>query len=1069
MHLDVRSCYSFHDGVAKPADICVQAKDLGFDSIGLADVNGTYGLINFYVAAQAVGIHPVLGVTLSALPAKGKAALEDRDPTQAVATVLARSNEGYAEICLLATMRQIDPHFSFVEALSRHTEHCFVLSDHRQLLESLAPLLGPRRLYVKVLPDYGKHYRARQIEQLKLTRALSLQPIACSDVRFLRPQDQSIHYVLRAIGQCATLQTACGVRPRQHYLSAPSELVGYYYDCPEALTNARKLAERCEAGFELDRWQFPQLRLPNGQPPDDALLTLCRRGLQWRYGSRAGDPKILERMEYELGVIRTLGFTNYFLFVYDIVREAAHRRMPCLGRGSAANSLVAYLLALTPVCPLEHHLYFERFMNPARKSPPDIDIDFPSDRRDEILRYVYERWGEHRVAMISTHKTLEGKSAFREVGKVFGLSDDELSKVTKMMPWMAARDLPTMTQTFPELAKLNLNEDPYRLFLPLAAKLDGIPQHLGIHCAGIIIAPSRTTDYTGVQRSANGMLVTQYDMYSIERTGLIKIDLLGNCGLQACNDTLAALEQRGFKPDLSDTRKLLADKKTRDIISSGGTLGCFYIESPAMLRLLKQLGTHTFDGLTIATSIIRPGVAQSGMMQEYLRRAKGEPPKMDIHPRMEELMPDTKGIMVFQEDVIKVVMELAGMSASDADILRRAMSGKRGGRSQMPKLHDSFINGCIERGLDLGAATAIWRQIASFSGYSFCKSHSAAFGVLSVQAAFLKAHFPADYMAAVLSHHGGFYSNHTYLTECRWLGLKVLPPDVNYSHVRYAAERTPSANGQPDAVRVGLCVIRNMTSSLKERIVRERLRGGQYRTLQEFIRRTKPGKADLDILIQCGALDSLGLSRPELQWIADVDHKAAMRGGSLPFDEAERAREFSTEVGCRLTDYSEDEKLRLEYEHFGMLVTKHPLELVPPIPGVVQAKDLHRQIGRRVSMLGWCIAAKRIDVQARSETKAALGQDPALLEEPDGHDFERPADDLGLITYGNSWVSNGQPMKFMSMCDLSGTYEVTLFPRVYKRVAHLTKFQGPYLVTGKVEDDFGVCSVNCSGLELLSF
>jgi len=431
--------------------------------------------------------------------------------------------------------------------------------------------------------------------------------------------------------------------------------------------------------------------------------------------------------------------------------------IPCLGRGSAANSIVSYLLGLTPVDPIALNMYFERFLNPARQSPPDIDIDFSSQRRDDILNYVYERWGADRAAMISTHVTFRARGAFREVAKVFGLSDKEITTIARHMPHASAAGLGSLKERFPEMRGIDLNAEPYRHIIPLASRLHGCPRHLGIHCGGIVIAPNKLTEFTALARSAKGLSVTQYEMFSVEDVGLIKIDLLGNCGLDAYEETIKTLARRGIRPPAHDLETVLTDPATVDLVRSGRTMGCFYIESPGMRQLLKRLKTQTFLELTAASSVIRPGVAESGMMQEYIRRVRGEAPRQPSHPLMLKLLPETRGVMIYQEDVIRVAHELAGLSLAEADLLRRAMSGKLRSMNRMNDVREQFIAGCEANGVDTASALTIWRQIASFSGYSFCKAHSAAFASLSWKVAYLKAHYPAEYMAAVLSHSGGFY------------------------------------------------------------------------------------------------------------------------------------------------------------------------------------------------------------------------------------------------------------------------------------------------------------------------
>jgi DNA-directed DNA polymerase III PolC len=1077
MHLDAKSWYSFHCGVAAPSELCQQAAEQGHPALGIADTDGTYGLITHYYAAIECGIKPLLGIALTDPQVISRHDYAG-DPTLTAAVVIARNRQGYSQLCQLATERQLAERFNLATALKAHTEHCFVCTDRPDLLESLHGALGPRRLYVSATPLYSDQERPAQIRQVKLARRFKLGLAACTDVCFVKPQDQSVHRVMRAIGQAMVLELAQGVRCRSHYLAAPSELTGYYYDLPEALANAHCIADQCEVEFSEGQWQFPQYQLPGGMSAERALYELCQRGLRWRFGSRGCNSQHQARLEMELGVIAKLGYTSYFLFVHDIVTEARRRRIPHIGRGSAANSLVSYLLGLTPVDPLAYNLIFERFLNPERTSPPDIDIDFAWDERDAILQFVYDRWGSSRVALISTHVTYRGRSALREVAKTFGLSDEEISQVNRQLPYMNAGRLAQKIAQQPEMRGIDLTVEPYRYILPLATRLENRPRHLGIHCGGIVITPGPLTDYTGLQRAAKGFVVTQYEMRAVEKIGLIKIDLLGNRSLAVLKDTLAAMEARGVQAPVHDFIATTRDSATVNLIRSGNSMGCFYIESPAMRALLKQLGSRTFEDVTAASSVIRPGVAQSGMMDEYIRRRRGELPKLSTHPLLLKLLPETCGVMVYQEDVIRVAVEAAGFSQAQADMLRRATSGKLRGTEGMNAVREHFITGCLNRGLDSASALEIWRQLSSFSGYSFCKAHSASFATLSFQVAYLKAHHPADFMAAVLSNGGGFYGPRAYLSECQRLGLEVLPPDVNHSLVAYCAEAA-CLDAAPDAVRVGLMVIKNVRDSLKRRIVEQRLHGGRYVSLRDFIRRTGVQSAELEVLILAGALDSLGGSRPQLLWAAKLAPKArqpvAVQQGWQPGLLAETDTATLPVSLEDIDDYSPEEMLLLELEHCGMLIRQHPLQAwADRSNGCVKSTDLYRCVGKQVRLLGWCIATKRVSVTnkpAPDNLLALLAEHPDLPEAI-ADDSYNAAAELGIIhpsgvNPSQIYSPGSRSMKFMSMEDLYGTYEVTLFPNAYQRYAPLTQSAGPFIVSGRVEERFGVCSVNCTQLVTL--
>ncbi|MCC7478027.1 DNA polymerase III subunit alpha [bacterium] len=1157
-HIDVSSWYSFHHGVASPEELCLEAANLGFKTLGICDRDGTYGLVAFYKAAIKYGLRPLLGLALTTPQTRLQAAgLAGADPPAAsfspadaaaehsmgslrlrdktwhyadalrvsqpgvdapLAIVLAKNREGYSELCALATGRQLEEHWDPVRALAAGTENCFVISDNEKLLSYLAPRLGPRRVFVRTLPDYAPAYRALQIRQLRMAARLRLQPVACTEVCFIKPQDQSLHHALRAIGQNTSLEQAEGVRPRSHYLAAPTELPGLYYDCPEALENAQRIAERCDVEIILGKWQFPDYELGRQRNPPQVLRELCQTGMTRRLGSRATEAHQAQ-VDMELKVIEELGYSSYFLFVYEIVREAFRRRIPFVGRGSAANSIVSYLLGLTPIDPLRYNMYFERFLNAERSSPPDIDIDFNWRRRDEILSFVYERWGHERVAMISTHQCFRARGALRELAKVYGLSNAEISQISRYMPSMNAAKLAGVVQTLPEMQGVDLSAEPYRQLLPLAARLGGRPRHLGIHCGGIVIAPGRLTHFTGLQRAAKGFVVTQYDMHPVEDIGLIKIDLLGNRSLGVLEDTVAVLRSRDIEPPVNSMEVLTRDPRIRQMLRTGNTMGCFYIESPAMRALLKRLRTETYLGLTAASSVIRPGVAESGMMQEYIRRSHNMPRKLPSHPLMDKLLPETHGVMVYQEDVIRVAHELAGMTPTQSDILRRGMSGKHRSPDEMNRLREVFIAGCEKNGLDNPSALEIWRQLSSFSGYSFCKAHSASFATLSYQVAWLKAYYPAEFMAAVLSNGGGFYGPRAYLSECERLGLVIRIPDVNHSGVDYGAEAM-RYGGPCDAIRIGLGALKGLRGELVQRIVEQRA-SGPYCSLADFARRCRPHSGELEALILSGALDSLGLPRPQLLWEArealgrrnvPVNSMAAPVGSDTQARNAhleELAGAGSYHPPLDLQDYSWRRKLQLEQQYLGFIASVHPLKVVEELLAqrrFTRAADMTRMAGRAVEMAGWYVTGKRVDVARRPRGQ----RDPLVLQAAhyDGPDElssmglsstdpaadgqggafggggasavlaslaeERTdtAQDLGILSYPRStpfhhYDITREAMVFLTLEDLSGTFEVTVFPDAYTKFAKLIREGGPFIVRGRVEEEFGVFTLNATHIDAL--
>jgi len=1013
-HLHVHSNFTFLSGAATVEDLTERARELGMKALALTDRNGLYGAIPFYKAARERDLQPILGVELD----------DPRGPrTRAV--LLAENRRGFSHICRLITRRKLQEKFDLAGALKESPEGVIVLTADPALLEELSASIGSGRLYGELTPAAGEEGRGRIKHLAETARRRNIPLVATADVYLIRAADHPLHRLLRAIGTNRTLFSLDGEEQAgpENFLAAEAQMRRRWKEFPGALKNTEAIRERCRLDLQLGRYRFPDFPLPPGETPFSYLWKIAFRGLKRRY--RPLTEPAIERLKYELDTIEQLGFSTYFLVVWDIARRARAMRIPAIGRGSAANSIVSYCLGITHVDPLAPNLYFERFLNPQRTSPPDIDLDFCWKRRDQILEYVYRTYGQDHVAMIATTVTLGARSALREVAKVMGLEPEEIRRLSSPIPYWGVRDLRIVREDFPECRHLPLDREPYRTVIRAAQRIRGYPRHLSVHPGGMVISPTPLTNDLPLEKAPKGLIITQYDMFSVEDLGLIKIDLLGQRSLGVLQDTVEAVEQhRGRTPPVEDTPAVFKDAGTRDLIREGRTMGCFYIESPAMRSLLKKLGTDTFEGLTAASSVIRPGVAESGMMDQYIRRHRDPSRIRYLHPKLEELLGETYGVMVYQEDVIKVAHHLAGMSLGEADLLRRAMSGKLRSRKAMARLQKDFVSSCRRRGVSERVAGEIWRQIASFAGYAFCKAHSASYAVLSFQVAYLKVHHPAEFMAAVLSNGGGFYGPGAYIQEARRLGLNILLPDINKSRQEYT--------GSAGAVRVGLMAVKGLSAESIASILAAR-RDGYFTSLSDLRRRTSVGFKELHTLIRCGALDCFELSRPELLWRLEAAGRGGRPGG--PQGEAISGGPIAGELDGglarivpRIPEYSLEQRCLIELETFGYMVSRHPLELLVSrtgLQGIVTAGRMGEHTGREVRMIGWLIAAKRITAR-----------------------------------------KTGQPMKFMSLEDLTGTFEVTLFPDVYRRHAHLTLGHGPYLVTGRVESSFGACSLTARTIEL---
>ncbi|MCX7829700.1 MAG: DNA polymerase III subunit alpha, partial [Acidobacteria bacterium] len=594
----------------------------------------------------------------------------------------------------------------------------------------------------------------------------------------------------------------------------------------------------------------------------------------------------------------------------------------------------------THVDPVKYNLYFERFLNPERKNLPDIDLDFSSADRDFLIDKVMNFYGEDYCSMISTHNTFSARSAFREIAKAFSIPEEEISEVARALPHSSFDKLEKAIKLKPEAKRINFKEPPWADVLKAAKDVDGFPRHLSVHCGGIVISPFPLSKTTALERSAKGIPITQFDMFDVEDLGLVKIDLLGNRSLALLTEAVATIkEEKGETPPISPPEKTFEDKKTVDMISSGKTMGCFYIESPAMRQLLQRLNTRTFEELTAASSIIRPGVAESGMMETFIKRARGEEETKYLHPKLKNILSETYGVMVYQEDVLRVVNEFIGLSLSEGDLIRRAMSGKYRCVAEMEKLNRKFFEKGREKGISEAVLSELWEQIRSFAGYAFCKAHSASFAQLSFQCAYLKAHYKAHFFSALINNCGGFYPTSAYIEEARRCGLQILPPDVNLSE--------DSFRGKGNELRCGFFTLKGVRSHLIERLYEERGEG-PFISFSDLLLRLSGSFSlkEMEKLILSGALDSFASNRGELLYllnlsegdgrkIREIEKKGALFSSYpkrvLPsLNEALKLAHFAKKNFSRNRPLSLSELLEGERFSLGFCVTAHPLTPLLP-------------------------------------------------------------------------------------------------------------------------------------------
>jgi error-prone DNA polymerase len=1003
VHLHVHSAFSLIGGGvgASSLEALVEAAlERGMTSLALTDTNGVYGAMDFRRVARAYGLRPVYGVSLETAPGT----MTER------AVLLPLDATGWASMCRAITARHCENNFVIGYQLSSDRAGLAVLSSDTDLLDRVARESGSENLYVELVPGRGRE------RALAFARAHGLTPVASNAVCFAQPHDHARHRLLAAITANATLSTlpADLVAHRDAWLKPAPEMARLFPDCPAALDNAAALAEQC-------RGEPPDGRviLPASHGPEALarLRSLTEQGARRRYGGETPAPVVRERIERELAVIALKGFADYFLVVADIV---AHAPTHC-GRGSVANSIVSYCLGLTHVDPLAQGLVFERFLNPGRKDPPDADLDFPWDERDATLQYVFRKYDGGRSAMVANHVTFQRRAALREVAKVYGRPATEITTITKRLPWADGGPLPELLATHPNFQSLALG-GAWPEIARAAEALVGLPRNLSLHPGGVVIVPDVLTNYVPVQYAAKqidtgeGVLAVptiQFEKDGTEDAGLVKIDLLGNRSLAVIRDAIAAVrEHEGVAIDYT-TSAPVADEATRQLFRTGDTMGVFYTESPASRLLCQKSQSDTFDLLVLNTSIIRP--ASNRYINTYLERLHGaswEPP----HPVLRDVLAETFGVMVYQEDVVNVCVALAGMDVAEADGVRKALTKKRP-MKELRAYEEQFRAGAGARGVDPRVVDEVWSMILSFSGYSFCKGHSASYIQVALQSGYLRAHHPAEFIAGVLSNEGGYYAPFAYIAEARRMRLEILPPDVNASDVSYT--------GRGRTLRIGLMALKGLSAAGLAALVAARQRGGPFRALNDLRQRAGLAPGDLRVLVQAGACDCLaqGRTRPQLMWQVDADpRRGSGAQGGLDLEEAGAA------ALPPLPEYDADRQLRDEYAVLGYLASCHPMALfaetlhaIHPVPATA--------LGAHVGTLVTCV---------------------------------------GMLTTGKPvHTIKDEPMEFVTFDDGHGLIETVIFPDVYRKVVPLLFGTGPYVMRGKVEESYGAVTLTVTALDRL--
>jgi len=815
---------------------------------------------------------------------------------------------GYENLCRLLTARHLAERFDLVAAAAEHQEGLIFLVDDPAMLRRLSRRIEPARLFAEIC-DYGDPAsRTRNYRLLNIAEQRNVEPLATHVAYFPGPADWHVHRVLRAVYRNELLGAIhpAQVAPKEAWLQPADRIRARLRHYPRALRNARRLAERCNLQLELDVPHFPKADVPAGETSDSYLSKLARAGLAERYGRIP--PEAASRLQRELAVIRKLGFSDYFLVVHEIVHYARRNGICYVGRGSAADSLVTYCLGISAVDPLRYNLNFERFLNESRTDLPDVDVDFDWRHRDEVIEFIYRRWGPSRVAMITTQHFYKARSAFRDVARALGMPAERVDRLAGRLPYDEPGNLRRAIATLPECRNFPLHDPRVAEAVQIAERFTGLPRGLSVHVGGVVIADREITCYTPLQPAAKGIAVTQYDMHAIERVGLIKIDILSHRSLAVLADTVKLLQRNyGLKVDLDAVPE--DDPATAALLAAGRTIGCFQIESPGMRQLLQMLQAGNQMDVIHGLALIRPGPSASGMKEHFVRRKRGLEKPTYLHPAMKEVLAETYGVMLFQEDVMRVAAAVAGLTMATGDQLRKALE-KPDRKEHLEKLKQQFLQGARKRRCDRATAEKIWTMVSNFAAYAYNKAHACTYGRIGYLCTYLKAHWPAEFLTAALNNIGGYYSLSEYLEEARRLGIHILPPHVNRSELHFTAEpiavqqtpadrRDPKAKEPPNTearrqskpaqadsarqgpgglvlrrvgIRVGLLQVKNLSLRSARQIVQQR-KDRPFLNLADLLERASLSIEEARSLILSGACDGLGPSRPAMLWQLAIWHR----------------------------------------------------------------------------------------------------------------------------------------------------------------------------------------------------
>ncbi|HPT46295.1 MAG TPA: DNA polymerase III subunit alpha [Candidatus Rifleibacterium sp.] len=1055
VHLHVHSHYSLLDGAAPVKAIVDAARRFRMPAIALTDHGNMFGAIELYQSAIKKGVKPIIGFE-AYLTAGSHTDLKREQPLYHL-VLLARNLDGYRNLVKLSTIGYTKgfyykPRIDF-ELLEQHKEGLIglgaclageipvdLLKDDREAamaaIRRYQKILGKENFYVEI-QNHGIEKQIRILRELvEVARACDCPIVATNDSHYVNPLDWEAQDALLCLNTNARIDDPDRWRfeTKEFYLKSPQEMTELFAEWPDAISNTLRIAERCNVQLTLGKSILPKFSKPDGKTSESYLTELCLQGYPWRYGSDSPGEVVEKRLEFELSVIKRMGFCDYFLIVWDFIRAAREMGVPVgPGRGSAAGSIVAYLLGITDIDPLKYGLLFERFLNPDRISMPDIDVDFSDDGRQKVIDYVKEKYGHDRVSQIVTFNFILAKMAIRDIGRVMGMELSEVDRIAKLIPDKPGIHLKAVVNDVPELKEIiEHGTEQQKRLLRIAGTVDGLVRHTGVHACGIVISAIDLMDIVPLCIDKDKNIMSQYEKNAIESIGLLKMDFLGLKTLTILQRALKNVkESRGIDVDLE--KAPIDDPKVYQLLQQALTLGIFQLESSGMRNLIARLKPSVFEDIIALLAMYRPGPLKSGMVDDFVERKHGRKDMAYPHPDLEPVLKDTYGVFLYQEQVMQTANVLAGFTMAEADALRKAMGKKIA--EVMEKMGKLFVKGAVGRGVNQELAQSIFDLMAGFAEYGFNKSHSAAYAVVTFRTAYLKAHYPVEFMAAVLSSE----INDTdkiaeYVDECRTMGIEILPPDINISVGLFKVDK--------GNIRFGLSGIKGVGEGAVESIVEQREKNGPFKSLGDLTRRVDTRQANarvIDALIKAGALDSFGLKKSQLVAMAvealktgQSAMKDRLAGQATFFDLLGGDERVMTEAETKAPDIpelSEKELLTAEKEVFGFYLTGDPFSAVAPLGKVFSTHSL------------------------TSLAEAADGQTCRIA---------------GILTgFKRHLTKKGDTMAFLTIEAENTTFDVTIFPRAYEEYHQALKIDEPLFLIVQTQLIEGTIKANVEKVLLL--